>query len=148
MDESEKEVSCILENGGNLSNATKSETNTTKPSSQSPTRRKKRNEEGATEGGSQTETEISKKNEDTKNGCPKDFERLSDYLCLHLHKDADGNGIQSSFEKSKKYCAGKDTSASVLQFVNAKEASTIWKWLGNIKGLSSKEASYMRSYVC
>ena len=86
------------------------------------------------------ETETSKKNEDTKNGCPKDFERLSDYLCLHLHKDADGNGIQSSFEKSKKYCAGKDTSASVLQFVNAEEASTIWKWLGNIKGLSSKEA--------
>ena len=136
VDESEKEVSCILENGGDLSNATKVETNTTKSSSQSgggnsPTRRKKRNDQGVTEAGSQTETDTSKKNEDSKNGCPKDFDRLDDYLCLHLHKDADENGIQSSFEKSKKYCREKDISSGLLQFVNAKEASKIWKWLGN-----------------
>ena len=121
---------------------TKAESSTTQssttllPSSQSgggnsPTRRKKRNEQGVTEGGSQTETDTSKKNEDSKNGCPKDFERLDDYLCLHFHKDDDENGIQSSFEQSKKYCMEKDGSASLLQFVNAKEASKIWKWLGS-----------------
>ena len=136
-----------MENGGDLSNATKSETTTTKPSSQSgggnsPTRRKKRNEEGATEAGSQTEKETSKKNEDSKNGCPKDFERLDDYLCLHLHKDADENGIQSSFEQSKKYCREKDSSASLLQFVNNKEASKIWKWLGKIQGLNKTEVDF------
>ena len=133
-----------MENGGDLPNATKVETNTTKSSSQSgagnsPTRRKKRNEQGVTEAGSQTETDTSKKNEDSKNGCPKDFERLDDYLCLHLHKDADENGIQSSFEKSKKYCREKDGSASLLQFVNAKEASKIWKWLGSKLSLNEKE---------
>ena len=125
-----------MENGGDLltvSNSTTTGSTTTNGStttgstttgSTTTGARKKRNVESGA-------SETSKKKEEAKTGCPKDFERISDYLCLHFRKDATGVGIFGTFEDSKTYCKGKDSSASVLQFVNAAEASEIWKWLGN-----------------
>ena len=133
-----------MENGGNLPsepNTTSSET-TTNGSTGSTTTGSDASSPGGSSPGSKSSqskrkkrsnnevTETSTKDENSKNGCPKDFERISDYLCLHLHKDAEGDGVQNSFEGSKKYCQEKDSSASVLQFVNDKEASKIWNWLG------------------
>ena len=123
-----------MENGGNLpstlnstttgsTKTTSGSTTTVSGGGNSPTR-KKRN---VGSGGS-----VSSENEEeSKTGCPKDFERMSDYLCLHFHKDTTGAGIFSTFEDAKKHCMEKDSSAGVLQFVNDKEASKIWKWLGN-----------------
>ena len=141
-----------MENGGDLPQAPTPTPNTTNtgtadnsntannanssPGGSSPTRKKRAVEEqtevvsdGASE---KSVSKSSTKKDKSKNGCPKDFDRLSDYLCLHFHKDTSGDGIQSSFEGSKKYCNEKDSSASLLQFVNAKEAAKVWKWLGNV----------------
>ena len=152
-----------MENGGDLPQASTPTSNTTNSGTadnsntannansspgQSPTRKKRSVSETETEAKSEVQSDgasekslskSSTKKDKSKNGCPKDFERLSDYLCLHFHKDAAGDGIQSSFESSQKYCTEKDSSASLLQFVNEKEATKIWKWLGNICNFYGKK---------
>ena len=62
--------------------------------------------------------------------CPKDFIKISEYLCVHMHKDKRGAGFPSRFHDSNKYCKEKAPGASLLYFLNAKEALDVWKWLG------------------
>ena len=62
--------------------------------------------------------------------CPKDFIKISEYLCVHMHKDKRGAGFPSRFHDSHKYCKEKAPGGSLLYFLNAKEALDVWKWLG------------------
>ena len=41
---------------------------------------------------------------ETKNGCPKAFQRVSHNLCLQYRVDSDGQGVLSSFNAPKDYC--------------------------------------------
>ena len=140
-----KTNSVTADNSNTANNANSS------PGGSSPTRKKRSEEtkedqsEEQSDGASEKSvSKSSTKKDKSKNGCPKDFERLSDYLCLHFHKDTTGDGIQSSFESSQKYCTEKDSSASLLQFVNAKEATKVRKWLGNICNFYGKEYHNLR----
>ena len=65
-----------------------------------------------------------------KYGCPKDFERVSQYMCLHYHSNTEGIGISSTFAKAKAYCKTKGKRSSVLYLENAADALQVWKWLG------------------
>ena len=63
-------------------------------------------------------------------GCPKDFIKLSEYLCVHLRKDDDGKPSESSFENSQSYCRNKEPLGSLLYFLNQNDALNAWEWLG------------------
>ena len=64
--------------------------------------------------------------------CPKDFIKISEYLCVHMHKDKRGIGFPSLFDDANKYCKKKAPGASLLYFLNEKEALDVWKWLGKL----------------
>ena len=65
-----------------------------------------------------------------KYGCPENFTKVSEDLCLHYHEDSTGQGIASTFDESKAYCQKKDNGASLFYFLNSAEASKVWEWLG------------------
>ena len=69
-------------------------------------------------------------NEEPKYGCPKGFEKLSEYMCVHMRRDTNERAIPSSFSDSKKYCEDKGSGASLLYFRNPTDAFKVWKWLG------------------
>ena len=37
-------------------------------------------------------------------GCPKDFIKLSEYMCIHVRTDKTGTPIETEFEDSRSYC--------------------------------------------
>ena len=62
--------------------------------------------------------------------CPKDFVKLSEYLCVHQYNDIRGVGVPSLFEDSQQYCKDKAPGSSLLYFLNSDDALNVWKWLG------------------
>ena len=66
----------------------------------------------------------------SKYGCPKDFIKLSEYMCIHARKDKTGNPIETEFEDSRSYCTKIVDGASLLYFLNIDDAVRFWKWLG------------------
>ena len=63
-------------------------------------------------------------------GCPKDFVKLSEYMCVNLHQDKLLNPIESVFNDSQTYCKNKNIDASLLYFLNPNDAMRFWKWSG------------------
>ena len=60
-----------------------------------------------------------------KYGCPDDFEKVTEYLCLHL------NDEPKTIEESKEYCQNQNEGQAILLYLlNSQEASTVWEWLG------------------
>ena len=57
--------------------------------------------------------------------CPKDFEKVSEEMCLHYSE------IESTFEASNAYCPNKAEDAKLFSFTDSAEAESVWKWLGN-----------------
>ena len=68
--------------------------------------------------------------EEPKYGCPKDFTKVTEYLCLYSHNNSDGIATPLKFEEAKTFCKDKDEKATLLYFANAAEAKTVWDWLG------------------
>lgn len=63
-------------------------------------------------------------------GCPKDFVKLSEYMCVYLRKDDNGNPSKNSFDDSQSYCRHKEPGGSLLYFLNHNDAVNVWEWLG------------------
>ena len=68
--------------------------------------------------------------EEPKYGCPDDFQRASQYMCLHYFKNMDAKGVRRTLNDSKTYCKTKNKKSNVLYMDNSNEASAIWDWLG------------------
>ena len=68
--------------------------------------------------------------EEPKYGCPKDFTKVTEYMCLYFHNNSDGIATPLKFEEAKTFCTDKDEKATLLYFANAAEAKTVWDWLG------------------
>ena len=62
--------------------------------------------------------------------CPRDFEKVSDYVCLHWYKDSNGHGNNQTFERAQSYCENKGKEVSLLSIISSDEAFRIWNWLG------------------
>ena len=81
-------------------------------------------------------TNIRKKTSPTtpnsKYGCPKDFIKLSEYMCINIHQDKQSNPIMSVFDDSQLYCRNKNIGASLLYFLNPNDALRFWKWSGKL----------------
>ena len=79
-------------------------------------------------------TDIRKKTSPTtpnsKYGCPKDFIKLSEYMCIHVRKDKTGHPIETEFEDSRSYCTKIVDGASLIYFLNLDDAVRLWRWLG------------------
>ena len=56
--------------------------------------------------------------------CPKDFEKVSEQLCLHYYDSV------STFQASGTYCENKNKETTLFRFTNSSEALEVWKWLG------------------
>ena len=67
---------------------------------------------------------------DSEYGCPKDFIKLSEYMCIHVRRDKTGNLIETEFEDSRSYCTKIFDGASLLYFLNLDDALRFWNWLG------------------
>ena len=64
-------------------------------------------------------------------GCPPDFEKVSEYLCLHLSPNTAGHARKQTFHQSKLYCDTKGHGANVAFIANNREAMALWKWMSN-----------------
>ena len=64
-------------------------------------------------------------------GCPPDFEKVSEYLCLHLSQNTAGHARKQTFLQSKSYCATKGNGANVAFIANEGDAMALWKWMSN-----------------
>ena len=62
-------------------------------------------------------------------GCPPDFEKVSEYLCLHLSQTTAGHARKQTFLQSKLYCDAKGNGANVAFIANEREAMALWKWM-------------------
>ena len=67
---------------------------------------------------------------DSDYGCPKDFIKLSEYMCIHVRTDKTGTPIETEFEDSRSYCTKIVDGASLLYFLNLDDAARFWRWLG------------------
>ena len=65
-----------------------------------------------------------------KYGCPENFQRITNDVCLHYRSNSSKEGIVSSFVSSRYYCKDMSKKASLLFIDNAIEAIEIWKWIG------------------
>ena len=68
----------------------------------------------------------------SKYGCPKDFIKLSEYMCVNVHQDKLLNPIESVFDDSQIYCKNKNIDATLLYFLNPNDALRFWKWSGKL----------------
>ena len=64
-------------------------------------------------------------------GCPPDFEKVSEYLCLHLSRNTAGHARKQTFTQSKPYCDTKGNGANVAFIANEREAMALWKWMSS-----------------
>ena len=64
-------------------------------------------------------------------GCPPDFEKVSEYLCLHLDRNTPGHARKQTFLQSKLYCNAKGNGANIAFIGNKGDAIALWKWMGN-----------------
>ena len=64
-------------------------------------------------------------------GCPPGFEKVSEYLCLHLSQNSTGHTNKYTFAQSKFYCENKGNGAKVLSISNSADALALWKWISN-----------------
>ena len=60
-----------------------------------------------------------------KYGCPKGFEKVTEYFCLHLNDER-----SKTIDESKEYCQNQNKEATLLYFSDFDEASKVWEWLG------------------
>ena len=65
-------------------------------------------------------------------GCPPDFEKVSEYLCLHLGRNSTGHAKAQTFPQSEFYCRSKGNGASLVFIENLEDARSLSKWIGNI----------------
>ena len=73
--------------------------------------------------------------EEPKFGCPEGFEKVSEYMCVHMQQDAYKKAIPNTFKESKEYCEGIESGAHLLYFTSPNDAMKLWKWLGRSKPL-------------
>ena len=71
--------------------------------------------------------------QEPKFGCPEGFKKLSEYMCVHMHQDANKKAIPNTFKDSKEYCKGIDSGANLLYFTSPNDAVKVWEWLGKLK---------------
>ena len=103
-------------------------------------KRKKRSTTSSTNSSSSLEQTKSSSNSSTKSissikftyGCPPDFEKVSEYLCLHLGRNSTGHAKAQTFLQSEFYCKSKGNGASLVFIENLEDARTLSKWIGNI----------------
>ena len=62
--------------------------------------------------------------------CPRDFEKVSDYVCLHWNKDSNGDGNNQTFQRAQSYCQHKGKGVHLLSITSSDEAIRLWNWLG------------------
>ena len=61
--------------------------------------------------------------------CPRDFEKVSDYVCLHWNKDSNGHRNNQTFQRAQSYCENKGKEVSLLSITSSDEAIRLWNWL-------------------
>ena len=65
-------------------------------------------------------------------GCPPDFEKVSEYLCLHLGRNSTGHANVQTFPQSEFYYRSRGNSAKLVFIENLEDARALRKWIGNI----------------
>ena len=65
-----------------------------------------------------------------KYGCPSGFDKLSEYMCVHMRRDSKGVANPNTFADAMEYCGSIESSSTLLHFQNPTEASKVWNWLG------------------
>ena len=94
-------------------------------------KRRKRDIDDSTSGksGDAAKTNSSTTSNKPVYGCPKHYERITEYMCVRIARDK-----KSKEEKALEYSDAeqicKDDKAKLLYFSDSKEALRIWKWLG------------------
>ena len=68
--------------------------------------------------------------DENKYGCPDNFQRVTNDVCLHYRSNLSEKKIVSSFDSSRSYCKNISKKASLLFIDNIIEALEIWKWMG------------------
>ena len=103
-------------------------------------KRKKRSTTSSTNSSSSLELTKSSSNSSNKSissikftyGCPPDFEKVSEYLCLHLGRNSTGHANVQTFPQSEFYCRSRGNSAKLVFIENLEDARALRKWIGNI----------------
>ena len=113
-------------------------------------KRKKRSVDGISSGGrtnggggqtngvtGQTNGEKGKSKKQPQYGCPANYDRIMEHICIRIGKAKDVNtgketkkDLVADHQTAKTYCSGEK--ANPLYFSDSIEALNIWKWLGNM----------------
>ena len=123
-------MACSLKNGVNDDASTASNAG----------KRKKRSTTSSTNSSSSLEQTKSSSNSSTKSissikftyGCPPNFEKVSEYLCLHLGRNSTGHAKVQTFSQSEFYCRSRGNGAKLVFIENLEDARALRKWIGNI----------------
>ena len=68
----------------------------------------------------------------TQYGCPTNYKRITEYICLRYGTTDDKTvDLVTNYEEAKRHCAVDG--AKLLYFSSSDEALKIWKWLGKIQ---------------
>ena len=92
-----------------------------KPTTSTPGRRKKRSDDDDNDDDA---------DEPVYGSCPRYFEKVSDYMCLHWNKDSNGHGNNQTFQRAQSYCENKGKGGHLLSITSSDEAIRLWNWLG------------------
>ena len=65
-------------------------------------------------------------------GCPPEFEKVSEYLCLHLGRNSTGHAKTQTFPQSEFYCRSRGNGANLVFLENLEDARALRKWIGNV----------------
>ena len=92
--------------------------------------RKKRDAEDTNSGGASSNGKQQANSTNSQRyGCPVNFERVTEYICLHFGRTDDNKkDLVTDFEQAKDYCRARD--AKLMYILNSDESLKIWKWLG------------------
>ena len=92
--------------------------------------RKKRDAEDTNSGGvSSNGKQQANSTNSQRYGCPVNFERITEYICMHFGRTDDNKkDLVIDFEQAKDYCRARD--AKLMYILNVNESLKIWKWFG------------------
>ena len=106
--------------------------------------RKKRDAEDTNSGGvSSNGKQQANSTNSQRYGCPINFERVTEYICMHFGRTDDNKkDLVIDFEQAKDYCRARN--AKPMYILNSDESLKIWKWLGKYL---NKSHNMKKSYI-
>ena len=106
--------------------------------------RKKRDVQDTNSGGASSNGEQQVNSTKTQRyGCPVNFERVTEYICMHFGRTDDNKkDLVTDFEQAKDYCRARN--AKPMYILKSDESLKIWKWLGKF---INKSHNMKKAYI-